>query len=453
MAERRPLSLDLAALPCLVAWSDTEDGLARHLYRRDHDPTLQVALDLGWAEPGPQSTVGGGTFRLRVPVDLKACPHEKTPLFLYIRPGSIASVSGPSLAPDETPDHEDTQSGVLQVVRAKFGPQFMRLRFALDALPEMVVPSGVPIIPTKRRPHGEQISLLARLARARSFSVFLKDDGSLSPLLRRLADATSNPARTVQFRAGALSGMASLYPGRGAKILNSDGLSAMLRAAAPPLSLPPPYETVEAPPPPAPLDQEMKNKASASSHPRKRQRGNDGASHTNDSTCCSHEDCGHVSAAQFEQFRQEVKEALRQLHQQDDHAPVAGHVARFVTEHVESKIRGVRSEVMAEVQDSKTEVMAEVRKRTDDLQLQISDAVREMEVMDERVDAHVEDAILEAKVELEEKAETFQSDMEQLVTEQLDRLQESVLDEVAESVMERLSGATVTVEQAIVRLD
>lgn len=248
MAE--PASLNLTALQAVVTWVGT-DGQAHHLYRHDNVLPLQVTLDVYYDRNQGRSGCTG-LFTLRVPVDLKDSPHDITPLLLYIRPERVTTLLC----------QQSDDSGLLgaqvddvdALVRAKLGPQIVCLKFVLNHPADVVVPCSVPLVPTKQRPHGEQMDLLANLAQITSFSIHVKsqDISSLS-LLGELSDAMTDPAKSIQSDATA-DDIASLYSGQGGRILKGAGLSATRAHAMPPLS-PPSYENVGEPPPMAPLDE------------------------------------------------------------------------------------------------------------------------------------------------------------------------------------------------------
>lgn len=246
-----PTSLNLAALQAVVTWIGT-DGQRNHLYRQDNDHSLQVTLDTQYNKAQSHSGCTS-LFKICVPVDLKALPHEKTALFLYIRPERVASLLCKQSDDSESPGVQ--AHNVDALIRAKLGPEVICLSFVLNEPADMVVPSGVPLVPAKQKPHGEQIDLLKHLAQSISFSIFLKVQDIGSPqLLRDFVDAITDPARTVRSDAES-GGIASLYLGQGGRILNSAELSASGPRVLPPL--PPSYDDVEAPPPMAPLEKEQ----------------------------------------------------------------------------------------------------------------------------------------------------------------------------------------------------
>lgn len=244
-------SINLTALQAVVTWVGT-DGQTNILYRQDSDPSLQVTLNINFDDVQEQSGCTG-LFRLHVPVDLKASPHEKTPLLLYIRPERVVSLMCEQGDEPELPGSQVDDVDAL--VRTKLGPQPVCLKFGLTSPADMVVPTGVPLVPTKRKPHGERLHLLTFLAQITSFSIFLKaqDIGSLS-LLQELSGAIADPARCVKSNAQADS-IASLYSGRGGKILDGAEVSANGPRALPPS--PPSYADVGVPPPMAPLDRDQ----------------------------------------------------------------------------------------------------------------------------------------------------------------------------------------------------
>lgn len=217
----------------------------KYLYRQDNDVPFQVTLDVKYDRIQGQSAPAG-LFRLRVPVHLKASPLGKTSLLLYIMPERVASLHCQQINEPETSDKMVDDLDTL--VRAKLGPRVVCLKFVLKHHADMVVPAGVSLVPTKQKPHGEQMDLLKDLARNTSFSVFLKaEDVSLPKLLQEFIDATTDPTRSVRSHAD-VDDMISLYVGQGGRVLNG------IELAAP--AFPPSYENVGAPPPMAPLDLE-----------------------------------------------------------------------------------------------------------------------------------------------------------------------------------------------------
>jgi hypothetical protein len=245
------VSLNLAALQAVVTWIGA-DGQPNHLYRRDDDPSFQVALDIKYN--GSQGQSGcAGLFRIRVPVHLKASPYEKTSLLLYIRPERVASLL---VQQSNDPEFLATQTeNTVALVHAKLGPQPICLKFVLNSPADMITPSGLPLVPAKQRLHGEQMDLLMGLAQSISFSIFLKAEAFDSPsLLQDFADAITDPAKGVESHAEA-DDLTSLYSGRGGVIVSGAKLPAGGPRAVP--SLPPAYDDLGSPPPMAPLDQEQ----------------------------------------------------------------------------------------------------------------------------------------------------------------------------------------------------
>ncbi|ROW10423.1 hypothetical protein VMCG_01808 [Cytospora schulzeri] len=423
--------LNLTSLPAVVTWIGAA-GQTNHLYRRDEDPSFQVALDIKYNGLQEQSGCVG-LFRLRVPVHLKASPYEKTALLLYIRPERIASLLFQQSDDPELPAAQADDADA--VVQAKLGSQPACLRFVLSSFADMVAPSDVPLVPAKQKPHGEQLDLLMDLAQSISFSIYFKaqDVESLS-LLRDLADVITDPARGVQSHFE-LDDMASLYSGRGGMIVGGPQLAASGPGSVPPL--PPAYDNVGAPPPMAPLDQEPVAGPSTSSKSRKRRR---------DSDMDEASRGPNVEAMvenMYRDFHQELN-ALRQSREED---------RAFMMEFVGTGIQTLRSDIMTEIQNTKTQMIQYIDRCTDELDHRLTDVEREVEDTNDRIDVQVDDAVISYKVEVEDEKDVFKSEMREFVTEQLDKVHERAVEEVEESVMDRLNGARVSVEQARIRLD
>ncbi|ROW13709.1 hypothetical protein VPNG_04598 [Cytospora leucostoma] len=446
MAE--PTTLNLNAVQAVVTWAGTE-GQTYYLYRHDNDRTLQVTLDMKY--DGVQGQSGcTGFFRLCVPVDLKALPREKTPLLLYIRPEHVASLLCQQRNESELSDAQVDDVDTL--VREKLGSRIVCLKFVLNNPADMVVPSGVALVPTKQRPHGEQIDLLMHLAQSTSFSIFFQaQDVSLPLLLRDFADAIVDPARSVRSHAEA-DDIALLYSGQGGRVFD------ITKGSAPPL--PPSYENVGVPPPMAPLDLEEGKRTgfiacdtflcpttfqqlfsvddvppvpgpSTSSKSRKRRRDSDMDEASNGQG---------IEAA----CKNMVENILRQARQED---------RAFMTKFIGTEIQTLKSEIMAEIQKNKMEMMQYIDGCTDELEYRVNDVEKGLEESEHRVDVQVDDAIISYKIEVEEEKETFKTEMREFVTERLDELQESAVEDVEERVMNRLNGARVLVEQARLSLE
>ncbi|KAK7734691.1 phosphatidylethanolamine N-methyltransferase [Cytospora paraplurivora] len=416
MAE--PASLDITAVQAVVTWIGT-DGHKNYLYRQDNDVPFQVTLDIKYDRMQGQSA-STGLFRLHVPVHLKASPLEKTPLLLYIRPERVASLL---CQHSDEPETSDEISDLDTLVRAKLGPRIVCLKFVLKHHADMVVPAGVSLVPTKQKPHGEQMDLLKDLAHNTSFSVFLKAQDVGSPvLLQDFVDATTDPTRSVRCNADAYN-ITTLYSGRGGRVLNDIELHA-------PVS-PPSYENVGAPPPMAPLDLEEVAGPSTSSESRKRRRdsGMDEAS----------------SGPGVEATCKNIMENILRQARQEDRA--------FVTNLVTTEIKTLKTEIMAEIQSSKMKLIQYIDGCTDELEYKIHDVEKRLEETDQHIDVQVDDAIISYKVEVEEEKETFKTEMREFVLERLDEVQESAVEDVEERVMDRLNGASVLVEQARLSLE
>lgn len=213
----------------VISWVDS-DGQVKYLYQADPDPSRQVTFDLHFHDASLSALL-----RVRVPVDLKAFPSGKTPLYLYIYADRITSIvcDSSSRIPDGIPDE----------IRGRLGTGLISLHLDLSKPADMVVPMN-PLVPTKKKGHGERLDAFRSLAQATSWIIYLTG-GSLpsEALLETLCSAVARGDLKPLLGEACLSG---LYCGKGGKVLEGSNAHSW--------TVPPPsYDEVEPPPPAPPL--------------------------------------------------------------------------------------------------------------------------------------------------------------------------------------------------------
>ncbi|KAH8756101.1 hypothetical protein F5883DRAFT_383269, partial [Diaporthe sp. PMI_573] len=214
--------------PAVVEWIGV-DSESHYLYHGDTDPSRQVTFGIRF-----DAASGAAFFKIRAPVGLKAAGSNsaKTPLFLYIHPDRITSLS------------YDVPSAVQDLVRGKLGPSPSCLRFGLTRPADMVAPS-VSLAP-QNRGHGEKLDSLKLLAQATYFSVYWTHATLCKAQLRPLCDAIA--ARNLK-AIGAAAELQGLYGGAGGKVLEGSELCIPV-----PKTAPPSYSELAPSPPGAPVN-------------------------------------------------------------------------------------------------------------------------------------------------------------------------------------------------------
>lgn len=216
MAETSPSaasspSFDIYGAQAVVEWAGL-DAQPRCLYHGSSDPSLQVTFELRF-----DATSGAASFEVRAPVGLKAAGHQKTPLYLYIPPHRITSLS--SRVPDAIPD----------AVIMKLGPRPSRLQFNLTQPADMVAPL-VSLSP-QNKGHGDMLDSLKLVAQETRFSVYFAQADMSEAHFRPLCDAVA--ARTLKSM-NAAADLRGLYEGAGGKVLKGAELYILASKIAPP---------------------------------------------------------------------------------------------------------------------------------------------------------------------------------------------------------------------------
>lgn len=204
----------------MVSWLDASHQ-TQYLSQSSKDQSRQLTFSV---DHDTETTTA--LFEIRLPIELKASPNAKTPLFLYIHPEQVTSLTHYCLNPDDTP----------QQVREKLGDGVVCLKFQLSSCPDMIVPKS-PLVPKKQKDHGEKLDALKQLAQQTALDVYVGCSILPDAQARMLCDMVLDP----KVRTSCDNHLSRLYGSKGATLwLCSENL---------PTAPPPSYnQTGSAPP-------------------------------------------------------------------------------------------------------------------------------------------------------------------------------------------------------------
>lgn len=227
--------LDITGARALVEWSNP-DGQT-HFFPAS-DPTSAesglVTLDCHFR---PSSNTA--SFRLRAPVMLKGLGRKMIPLFIFIAPERIRSLT-----------YDGTQkTQVSDVVRRLVGDgDVVTLRFRLSKAGDLIVPPLNPLVP-KKKIFWDVFDSMKGLAQETDFLMYLRlDDVPSEDCMVSFCEAVSAGKLTTS---APHADVARLYDGKGGKLLGGDDLAVPVSA---PMNAPPPYNELGSPPPAPPIE-------------------------------------------------------------------------------------------------------------------------------------------------------------------------------------------------------
>ncbi|KAM5383592.1 hypothetical protein ACJZ2D_002041 [Fusarium nematophilum] len=153
-----PETVEINVPKAIVAYTDGDNDRGIHmLYESASGPCQQITFHIWFDLP-----LKSAFFKLRVPIELKAFPEPKTPLFLHLDPSRIASLKYECSKEPPPVAHE------------QLGPAIACLRFRLHQHAGMIVPP-TSLTPRKREAGGKLDGLKA-LAQQTSFNVYFAKD-------------------------------------------------------------------------------------------------------------------------------------------------------------------------------------------------------------------------------------------------------------------------------------
>lgn len=219
----------------VVEWSKPT-GEACVLSAKDASSTEAglVTLDCHY-RPSLQSA----SLRLRAPVLLKGLGRKMTPLFMFIAPERIQSLT-----------FDDAQTiNVSETVRAVMGEsEVVSLCFKLRQTGDLIVPPHAPLVP-KKKVFWDLFDSFKDLSQQTEFLMYLRrDDVPLKDDMNAFCEAVSDGKLTTS---AAHADITRLYDGKGGKLLQDEDLAA---PASAPLDTPPSYDELGPPPPAPPME-------------------------------------------------------------------------------------------------------------------------------------------------------------------------------------------------------
>lgn len=227
-----PDCLDITGARTVVEWTKP-DGQACYLSSIDNESAEagQITLDCHF-RPSSKSA----SLRLRAPILLKGLGRKPAPLFVFIAPERIQSMSHASVEPTQIPN---------DVRKTLGGDDIASVRFTLSQPVDLVVPPHSPLVP-KKKVFWDIFDALKMVAQEASFTIYLKQaDLPFDDSLRLLCSAVCAGDLVTS---DAHADVSRLYDGKGGRLLTGAGLSVPATA---PVDSPPSYDDA-GPPPPAP---------------------------------------------------------------------------------------------------------------------------------------------------------------------------------------------------------
>lgn len=201
----------IASLPAPVHLSDARAVVAWHCPRRHGtvcfrhpDPSFHVSCTISL-----DASQTKAVFRLRVPVLLKGASRQKPPIFAFISPDSIRTITYESEVPHN--------------VTSVFRSASVGLKFRMDKKVVLVAPSNEPLSP-KNEAHGNALNMMQSLAQAAELTIYM----SGKDLARSDVDsicAVDWAARGRWLAVPSQADIRTLYRGKGGWIVHPDHLS------------------------------------------------------------------------------------------------------------------------------------------------------------------------------------------------------------------------------------
>lgn len=225
--------IQIAGARAVVEWSKP-NGETCVLSAKDASSTETglVTMDCHY-RPSFQSA----SFRLRAPVLLKGLGRKMTPLFMFIAPERIESL---------TFDDTHTINGTVRTAMGEC--DVVTLCFQLRQTSDLVVPPHDSLVP-KKKVFWDLFDSLKDLSQQTEFLMYLRrDDVPASDEMIAFCEAVSGGKLTTST---AHADIARLYDGKGGKLLQDEDLAA---PASAPLDTPPSYDELGPPPPAPPIE-------------------------------------------------------------------------------------------------------------------------------------------------------------------------------------------------------
>lgn len=380
----------MASLPAPVHLSDARAVVAWHCPRRHEtvcfrhpDPSFHVSCTISL-----DASQTKGVFRLRVPVLLKGASRQKPPVFAFISPDGIRTITYESEVPHN----------VISVFRSAS----VGLKFRVDKKVVLVAPSNKPLSP-KNEAHGNALNMMQSLAQAAELTIYM----SGKDLARSDIDSICAVDWAARGRWPAVPSQAdirTLYRGKGGWIVHPDHLSSTgsrdaqgsgdsLRES------PPSYDELALPSPPRP-------------RPAKRRREESQARESDEDKL--REMAERIFSERYDRYCETIKEQL--LADKDFRERIVAehrdNLQHQMDERMQQSLQGLREEMKRIVADGLQELEGRLLARLDKV--------------DERLD------------ETEEAADTALDEVSDLVDVRMEEHLELLRDELRENITDEL---------------
>lgn len=365
--------------PAVVVWSRKNSITTSHL--GPDAPAGKITLDIRLDLPSSTSF-----FKLKATAGFKSFTDlARSRIFLFIPPERIASLRLGQ--PDNGVEEEEASEA-----RRLLGTSAVCLHFNLRSPASLVVPNVEPLT-AKTRSAGLVLDSFRSLASELHLSIYLPENTvpkSQWILLQAVVGhdpLTSDPGQEE---------LASLYRGRGGKIMSIDSKAV---PASPEIqeSSPPSYDELGPSPPHAPLTQEKPG-------PHKRRRL-DESEHAGEpallATCAQMiRDCEAKFASQFEQLKEDVTLKLQEMEVR-------------IQAHVDERIEGQAVEFHRLADNQRY-----------DLEKQIADMQNEVQGIENETDATLQGIC-------EERLGQLQDELEFMVHEKIQEVEGDIIDHLS----------------------
>ncbi|KUI53646.1 hypothetical protein VP1G_00949 [Cytospora mali] len=428
-----PNDIDISGIPALVSW-DLADGTTEYLQAVPDGsssslcrPKLHILYE---------TASGSVLFKLRLSVLLKSHRNKSkntAQFFVFIPPENIATLS--AITGQEPPE----------TIRNILSAGTVCLRFALNTPPTVVAPpSPDRIVPKNDRNAGVLASLLG-LARQTHIAVHISHRVLDQPRLRTLCTAASSDGLPSFDH----HGIATLYGGRGGRILEASSIDSPSEAGAyesaglAAADSPPSYDELGPGPPPA-VEAASLAKIGQASRKRPRRTSSDSGSSSPSPRC------GGEGAAKKQRDGSATRETG--FYVDDMEKPM---------EHAEITEKTEHKEQMERIERMEQRLAARLDRRLDSFEQLIKEQLQEhkrsiTEMVEERMEAHEEQTQLELDLlrrevesDVEEQLIGKKAELDdQFKDERLD-IQETLEErfaELEESITQRFSSARAVLE-------
>lgn len=392
----------MASLPAPVHLSDARAVVAWHCPRRHEtvcfrhpDPSFHVSCTISL-----DASQTKGVFRLRVPVLLKGASRQKPPVFAFISPDGIRTITYESEVPHN----------VISVFRSAS----VGLKFRMDKKVVLVAPSNKPLSP-KNEAHGNALNMMQSLAQAAELTIYM----SGKDLARSDVDSICAVDWAARGRWPAVPSQAdirTLYRGKGGWIVHPDHLSSTgsrdaqgsgdsLRES------PPSYDELALPSPPRP-------------RPAKRRREESQARESNEDKL--REMAERIFAERHDRYCETIKEQL--LADKDFRERIVAehrdNLQHQMDERMQQSLQGLRAEMKRIVADGLQELEGRLLARLDKVDERLDET-------EEAVDTALDEVSDLVDVRMEEHLDLLRDELRENITDELKYTEDRIKNDLS----------------------